>query len=148
MMAVSTVTAPIMTSTTRATVKILAPIESRGPPWTTSLNLMVVVPCSKATLAGVGCPGRLLDERRARGSHGARSSGNSRAAGYPRSAIGFLLPRSCLDGSSGASDGMHPRHRTRPVLAITPVRRHPTLAGKGVSARHPPVDQHVVSFRE
>src|SRR4051794_5943051 len=64
MMAVSTVTAPIMTSTTRATVKILRPIESRGPPWMTSLNLMAVVPCSMATLAGVGCPGRPLDERR------------------------------------------------------------------------------------
>src|SRR3954449_12713021 len=62
--AVSTVTAPMRARTIRATVKILRPIESRGPPRMASLRLMAVVPCSKATLAGVGCPGRLLDERR------------------------------------------------------------------------------------
>ena len=59
--AVSTVTAPMRARTIRATVKILSPIESRGPPRMASLRLMAVVPCSMATLAGVGCPGRPFD---------------------------------------------------------------------------------------
>jgi hypothetical protein len=53
MYTVSTVTMHISTRTTRATVKILRPIESRRPLRTASVEVMAVTPCGRAALVGV-----------------------------------------------------------------------------------------------